>query len=175
MRPLWDDVRRQLDELRVQVLVAEARGRLHATLANDLRRWSDAGALAVVLRDERIVVSIPGDRLFARRGSVVDDDAMPVLRAVAHALQRHEGRRFQVAGHVSADEAPGAAWELSTRRATNVVRILEAAGLSRCVISAAGYGDVDPLASNVSPEGRARNRRIEITVEPAADEIVGAP
>jgi chemotaxis protein MotB len=43
------------------------------------------------------------------------------------------------------------------------------------LLSAAGYGEFDPIASNASAEGRAKNRRIEITLQPNIDELVSVP
>ena len=54
---------------------------------------------------------------------------------------------------------------LSTRRAAAVVTFLVAQGVSPNIISAKGFGDTHPVASNDTPEGRAKNRRIEITVQ----------
>lgn len=55
--------------------------------------------------------------------------------------------------------------DLSSRRADNVVAYLESQGVSPNVISAKGFGDTHPVASNDTPEGRAKNRRIEIVLE----------
>jgi chemotaxis protein MotB len=58
-------------------------------------------------------------------------------------------------------------WELSTQRATNVLRFLEEqAGVDGARLSAVGYGPFRPLADNQTPEGRAQNRRIEIVLVP---------
>jgi chemotaxis protein MotB len=55
-------------------------------------------------------------------------------------------------------------WELSTARATNVVRFLESKGVNPNLLSATGFGDTRPVASNDTREGRAKNRRIEIVL-----------
>jgi chemotaxis protein MotB len=82
-------------------------------------------------------------------------------------------KRFQVAGHT--DSAPITAatkkkyptnWELSTARAIAVVKILVGDGVEANTLSAAGYGPYDPVASNATPDGEAKNRRIEITLVP---------
>jgi len=57
-------------------------------------------------------------------------------------------------------------WELSTARAIAVVKLLVTDGVDPEVLSAAGYGPYDPVASNVTAEGQGRNRRIEITLVP---------
>ena len=55
--------------------------------------------------------------------------------------------------------------DLSSRRADNVVAYLESQGVNPNVISAKGFGDTHPVASNDTPDGRAQNRRIEIVME----------
>ena len=58
-------------------------------------------------------------------------------------------------------------WELSVARATNVARYLqEEAGIPPEIISATGYSEYQPIASNDTPEGKAQNRRIEIVLLP---------
>ena len=66
-------------------------------------------------------------------------------------------------------------WELSTARAVEVVKRLVVQGVDPKALSAAGYGEFDPVASNDTADGRARNRRIEITLQPNLDELVSAP
>ena len=64
-------------------------------------------------------------------------------------------------------------WELSTARATAAVRFLtENAGVDPRRLGAVGYGEFRPVADNTTPEGRARNRRIAITI--LSDEMAGA-
>jgi chemotaxis protein MotB len=55
------------------------------------------------------------------------------------------------------------------------VKLLIAKGVDPKSLSAAGYGEFDPVASNDVPDGRAKNRRIEITLQPNLDELVAAP
>ena len=55
--------------------------------------------------------------------------------------------------------------DLSSRRADNVVAYLESQGVNPSIISAKGFGDTHPVASNDTPDGRAKNRRIEIVME----------
>ena len=64
-------------------------------------------------------------------------------------------------------------WELSTARALTAVHFLtEKAGVDPRRVGAVGYGEYRPIADNSTPEGRARNRRIAITILP--DELAGA-
>jgi chemotaxis protein MotB len=84
-----------------------------------------------------------------------------------------------VAGHT--DDLPIATatfpsnWELSSARALHVVHFLVSKGVAAAELSAAGYADVDPVGSNATDDGRKRNRRTEITLQPNIDEIVRLP
>ena len=64
---------------------------------------------------------------------------------------------------------------LSTARAVEVVKLLVATGVRPQTLSAAGYGEFDAIAPNDGPQGRAKNRRIEITLQPNIDELVSVP
>ena len=101
------------------------------------------------------------------------------LKAVAAVLKTIEGRRFQVAGHtdnvsIETSRFPSN-WELSTARGLEVLHFLAAQGVPPRALSAAGYGELDPVASNDDPKSHSRNRRIEITLQPNVDEIARVP
>jgi chemotaxis protein MotB len=135
-----------------------ARGEIQLSQAN--------GRLQVDLVDKILFDS--GDAQISKRGE-------EVLARVGAVLANVRDRQIQVAGHT--DCAPISArlverypsnWELSASRATNVVRFLEEkAHVPPKRLVASGYGPFHPLASNATPAGRARNRRIEILLTPA--------
>ncbi|MFD2434028.1 flagellar motor protein MotB [Mesonia maritima] len=63
-------------------------------------------------------------------------------------------------------------WDLSTKRATSIVHLLqENANIDPTRLTAAGRGEYAPIASNNSPEGKAKNRRIEVVLTPKLDEV----
>ncbi len=84
-------------------------------------------------------------------------------------------RDFLVAGHT--DNVPirtelfPSNWELSTRRAVEVVHYLVAQGMNPKVLAAAGYGEFDPIGPNDTNEHRAQNRRIEIVLQPNLSDL----
>ena len=84
------------------------------------------------------------------------------------------GHRLQVVGHTETKPVGGDAQELSVLRA-NAVRafLANAKGgkLPASTLSAAGYGDADPAASGPTPDAQKKNRRIEIVILPADDEV----
>ena len=98
-----------------------------------------------------------------------------VLERVGAVLAQLEDRQIQVSGHT--DDSPitdrlqatfPTNWELSVTRAVNVVRFLtEHAHVRAKHLVASGYAATQPVSSNASPQGRARNRRIEILLMPA--------
>ena len=103
-----------------------------------------------------------------------------VLRKVAAVLAQHPNIKVHVIGHTDNVPIRPAArsrfpsnWELSTARATAAVRFLtENAGVDPRRLGAVGYGEFRPVADNTTPEGRARNRRIAITI--LSEEMAGA-
>src|SRR6185369_1749376 len=109
----------------------------------------------------------------------IKDDGRAALTEVAEALKTVTGRRFQVAGHtdtlpIKNKEFPSN-WELSTARAVAVVKLLVEKGVKSDVLSAAGYAEFDPAASNANDKGRMKNRRIEIVIVPNIEELVKMP
>ncbi len=149
----------------------------------DFRRVVESGRFGRyvdVRRDRRgVVLSIDGQFLFASGQARIRQDALPVLAALASELKRVTFG-LSIEGHT--DNMPLAArgtsfrdnWDLSAARAATVLRyFVEAQGIDPARCSASGYAEFRPLAPNETPEGRARNRRVDIIVRagrPAARE-----
>lgn len=174
-----EQTRAELDELRRARARAEARAAQFRQLALRLQKMIDAGSLRVTVRDGRVVLVLPNDVLFDSGRVQIKPVGRDALTEVAAALRPMTDRHFQVAGHtdnVPIDNARFASnWELSTQRAVEVVRLLIAQGVAPEALSAAGYGEYDPVAPNDAHEGKAKNRRIEITIVPNVDEFVRVP
>jgi type VI secretion system protein ImpK len=123
----------------------------------------------VAVRDEegQSVVTIKGDELFAPGSATIRSKFIPLLTRISAALNSVPGQ-VKVTGHT--DNQPirsirfPSNWHLSKERAASVMQILEANGVLVSRMSAEGLGDVEPIAPNDTPEGRARNRRVEITL-----------
>lgn len=138
-------------------------------------------ALAPLLDDEKvrvtqsrigIAVEINAGVLFAPGRAVLEQRAERALRAVAPLLKETD-HPIQVEGHTDdmAIRTPvfPSNWELSTARASSVVRVLVDAGIEPSRLTALGFGEYRPIEPNDTPEGRARNRRVVIrllAVEP---------
>ena len=160
---------------------AQERGKLLDELQTKFKKMIDAGRLKVTTRHGRIVLQLHNDVLFDVGQADLKPDGKLALAEVAATLKSVPGRRFQVAGHT--DTAPITTetkktyptnWELSAARAIAVVKLLVQEGVDANMLSAAGYSLYDPVASNASAEGQAKNRRIEITLVPQVAQLVGA-
>lgn len=174
-----EQARARLEELRRAQLAAEARAALFRDLALRLRRMVDAGELEIALRNGRMVLVLPTDVLFDSGRASVGPRGKEALSQVATALATVKDRRFQVAGHTDNDPIRYSGfesnWELSTARALQVMKLMTENGVKPEALSAAGYGEFDPVVGNDTPEHKAKNRRIEIVLQPNIDEFVAVP
>lgn len=143
----------------------ELLGRDVATALNELVK---AGEIRVSTTERGTVISMQGSVLYALGDAEIRPGAEPVLHEVAQALARVPNS-VVVEGYtddypINTPQFPSN-WELSTRRATNVVRFLiEREGLAPQRFSAAGYGEYRPLFPNNSDANRAKNRRVDIVI-----------
>jgi chemotaxis protein MotB len=174
-----EQTRARLEELRRAQAAAEARAALFRDLALRLRRMVDAGELEIMLRNGRMVLAMPTDVLFDSGRANVGPRGKEALAQIAGVLATVKDRRFQVAGHTDNDPIRYSGfesnWELSTARALQVVKVMTEGGVRPGVLSAAGYGEFDPVAANDTPEHKTKNRRIEIVLQPNIDELVAVP
>jgi OOP family OmpA-OmpF porin len=85
--------------------------------------------------------------------------------AVAHTLQQYPDLQVAVDGHTDAHGTTKYNQKLSERRARAVANRLTEQGIAAARLSVHGFGETRPIADNRSPEGRGRNRRVEIVVE----------
>ncbi|RJS21792.1 chemotaxis protein MotB [Corallococcus sp. H22C18031201] len=135
-------------------------------IANGEIRVSQAGGRIQVDLVDKILFD-SGDASISKRGG-------EVLTRLGAVLAKVEDKVIQVSGHT--DDSPPSEklkatfptnWELSVARAVTVVRALqESGGVPARRLVAAGYGEMSPVATNATPQGRARNRRIEILLMP---------
>jgi chemotaxis protein MotB len=170
---ITDEQKAQLEEGKRAVQDAQERGRLLEDLKAKFKRMIDAGHLKVTTRHGRAVLQLHNDVLFDRGDADVKPAGKQAIVEVAATLRGVGGRRFQVAGHTDSEPLTPATkkrypsnWELSAARAIAVVKLLVESGVAPGEMSAAGYGPYDPIASNASADGQAKNRRIEITLVP---------
>lgn len=142
--------------------------------------------LNVTVRNNRMVIQLPGDLLFASGKTDLQPKGKDMLAQVADVISKDAGlasRTYQVAGHTDNKPFGGPYkdnWGLSLMRAREVVVFLTnpkdgrdpGGGLDSKKWSAAGYADNDPIAPNDTPENLAKNRRVELVVLPNVEEML---
>lgn len=133
-----------------------------------LRQSLDNDQVIITNTGDRLIVTLPQDILFATDSFAVRPDLQADLRVVAANLRQYPNSTIQVIGHT--DNTGDASYNqgLSERRAQSVANVLVGAGVSSGRVLAVGRGENQPVASNLTPEGRALNRRVEIVILPTA-------
>ena len=166
-----------LAELQKRKEQAEARITEYRSLLAKFRSLIDAGKLKVKIVDGRMVVVLATDVLFGSGSASLSRDGKVAIAEVAGLLASIPRRTFQIEGHT--DNVPISTaqyrsnWELAAARAITVLKTMVDAGMPADRISAASFGDSKPAVPNDSPEQRAQNRRIEITIVPDLSELPG--
>lgn len=127
------------------------------------------GDVTVNLEERGVVVSITAKLLFKSGSADIERDSIPVIENIGKMLLSLPGNHIRVEGHTDTDPIRTSFfpsnWELSSARATNVLRLLvEKSGINPTVISAVGYGEYRPKFPNDSEEHKAANRRVDIVL-----------
>lgn len=133
--------------------------------------------LTVEQRDGKVYVSMENKLLFQSGSWAVGSSGRKAVEQLGEVLAENPDISILIEGHT--DNVPykgnsllSGNWDLSTKRATAIVNILrENPSINPENLTAAGRGEYAPIASNDTPEGRAKNRRIEIILTPKLDEI----
>ena len=151
--------------------------KLKDALSKSLKAFEGKG-LTVNQRDGKVYVSMENKLLFESGSWAVGSEGKKAVVAVATVLAQNPDIAVLIEGHTDNDKFAGAVgqiennWDLSTKRATAIVNILsENKAVKKENLTAAGRGEFAPLMSNETPEGKAKNRRIEIILTPKLDEI----
>ncbi|MGB7481991.1 MAG: flagellar motor protein MotD [Burkholderiaceae bacterium] len=133
------------------------------------------GQVRVTQSSRGISIEISASVLFASGEAKLTDESSQALRAVA-AVLKDDDHAIQIEGHT--DNTPIATalfpsnWELSAVRASSVVRLFIEHGIGAARLTAVGYGETRPIASNGDAEGRQRNRRVEVIILSTAPDTV---
>lgn len=124
--------------------------------------------ISVTNTGEYLIVNMPQDLLFATDSATLRSDLTQDINAVASSLLRYPNSKIEVIGHT--DNTGSAAYnqDLSQRRAVSVAEVLRNNGVPSGRIVSYGRGEDAPIASNLTPAGRAQNRRVEIIIRPTA-------
>jgi chemotaxis protein MotB len=135
--------------------------------------------MVVNRNDLGLVITVLTDKMLFPSGNAdLQSESMPLLDKIA-GIVNVLPNQVRVEGHT--DDRPISTarfpsnWELSTTRATTVLRYFESHGIASQRLEAAGYADQHPVVPNTSDHNRARNRRVEIVVLKLADSQTSGP
>jgi chemotaxis protein MotB len=143
-------------------------------VVGNLKNEIASGQIQVTQLKDKLTLNMVEKILFNSGQAELKESGKTVLDSVAAALKTIQDKDIRVEGYTDnvplspklADRFPSN-WELSTARATNVVRYLvEKDGVDPSQMIAAGFGQYHPISTNDTPEGRAQNRRIDIVLVP---------
>jgi chemotaxis protein MotB len=150
---------------------AEQKSQLYEELNQQLQAEVAADQVKIQQLQNQLKVTMLDEILFAEGGWEIGPKGKQTLNKVVPVLKSMQGKRVEVNGYT--DNVPiGAAlkwrfpsnWELSTARATDVVRYLVSQGVNPAILSATGYGEQNPVASNDTAQGRRQNRRVDLLI-----------
>jgi chemotaxis protein MotB len=143
-------------------------------LVASMQKEIEEGQVTITQLADRLSVSMVDKILFPSGEAEITPEGLKVLERVGKILKNTQDKMIRVEGHT--DNVPihpnlqkkfPTNWELSTARATNVVRFLqEKVGIKGVLLHAVGMSEYHPVASNANESGRSQNRRIEIILLP---------
>ena len=133
--------------------------------AAELRAEMDS-RVQIINTGSELIVRMPQDILFAVDSATLQPTLVADLGDLARNLQRYPNSVVEVIGHTDWDGTAAYNLDLSQRRANAVRSVLLNAGIPASRVAAIGRGEDQPIASNLTPEGKAQNRRVDIVIRP---------
>jgi chemotaxis protein MotB len=172
-----DELAAQLEEQKKKVVhvetAREETSKTYAQMIEKMKSEIAEGQVTITELKGRLTVNMVDAILFDSGKADIKPEGRQVLQKVAEVIGQVEDKAIRVEGHTDNVKIGGALarafasnWELSAARAINVARYLQRLGVDPALLSAAAYGEYRPVSENDTPEGRAKNRRIEIVLVP---------
>ena len=153
--------------------VAQLKG-TYNEFADRLKKEIAQGQIKIIQLSDRLSVIMVDKILFPSGEAEITPEGLIVLERIGDVLKNSKNKTIRVEGHTDNVQITkqlkkkyATNWELSTARATNVVRFLqENIGIEATLLQPIGMSEYNPVASNETPDGRSQNRRIEIALLP---------
>ncbi len=136
----------------------------------ELRQQLQGTGVSVTRNGDEIILNMPGNITFRTDSAALKTDFFDVLNAVASVLEEYEKTVVVIEGHTDSTGSDAYNRQLSEQRAAAVGSYLESQDVSVERMVIVGHGETRPAATNATPEGRAQNRRVELTLEPLTEE-----
>ncbi len=132
----------------------------------ELREELAGSGVGVQREGDQIHLIMPGDITFETNRYDINGDFYPVLTSVSKVLYKFKDTNLEVAGFTDSTGSDGYNQELSEKRAASVASYLRSKEVAGERLKSIGLGEAHPIASNDTDSGRARNRRVELTIIP---------
>lgn len=134
--------------------------------AQDLRSSLRNDQILIENTGEALIVTMPEGILFDIDSAAIRAGLQSDLRALAANLNQYPATGVEVVGHTDNTGSASYNQDLSTRRAQGVAGVLLEAGVAPARVRSFGRGESAPIATNLTPEGRRQNRRVEVIIRP---------
>jgi len=145
----------------------------YESLMQEMKGEIAQGQITITELKGKLTLDVVDKILFASGEAEVKPEGLAVLKRVVEILKDVQDKAIRIEGHTDNVKIGGALakkypsnWELSAARALNVARYLQKQGIDPTLLAAVAYGEYKPIADNGTPEGRAKNRRIAIILQP---------
>jgi chemotaxis protein MotB len=158
-----------LDTVRLQKQLIESQKKTFSDVRTFLTKKGVEGVIGAVFDEGLITLRVPGNALFAGGDVDISPAGKQALLQIREFLIKVPDQRINIIGHTDDIYPQGARfkdnWEISAMRAVNVLRFFLQNGIDAKRLTATGLADLQPLFPNTSEENRAKNRRVDITLE----------
>lgn len=134
--------------------------------AAELQRDMNNNDVIIQNTGDRLIVTLPQDILFAVDSTHITPSLRSDLSVLAQNLINYPNSTIQIIGHTDNTGSADYNQSLATERALAVSSILQQNGVPQFRIQSTGRGESQPIASNLTPEGRAQNRRVDVVILP---------
>lgn len=132
----------------------------------ELRRQMQGTGVQVQRQGDTIQLIMPGNITFATDSDAIAGSFYAPLNNLANSFRQYNQNSIEIVGHTDNTGSHSYNMSLSQRRAQSVASYLIAQGVDGSRLSTRGAGPDQPIASNTTPDGRAQNRRVEVTLRP---------
>jgi len=133
---------------------------------DEIRKVMRDSGVTVTRRGDDIILNMPGNITFRTDSADLNSQFYKVLDGVAQVAKKYDKTIIEVAGHTDSTGTAEYNRALSQRRASSVADYLVTRGVAQARLMTAAGGEDHPIASNATDQGRAANRRVEVTLSP---------
>jgi chemotaxis protein MotB len=165
------DREKRVKELEQSIADRDAKAKALKDKLNEALKGFQASDLTVEERNGRVYVSLSQNLLFASGSSKLDSKGASALVKLTEVLNKNADIAVLIEGHTDSDGDEKTNWRLSSERSLSITDELIKNKLAPERITAAGRGEHSPIASNDTPDGKAKNRRTDIILSPKLDVI----